>query len=145
MHADDKGDDARVSLTVQIPADSHTATFGLLLQSAQPLGEVRAELQVNAKVVLLSSRKSGQGLWYWYGAELGAGSQRLEFMLHLPAGLPAPPRVSGWLRVRRKLASRELDWKFKPGQQVEDLPSDPLPASSDTERKTYRVFDEDLQ
>jgi len=145
LHADDKGEDAKVSLTVQIPTDSHAATFGLLLQSAQPLGEVRAQLRVNAKAVLLSSRKSGQGLWYWYGTKLGAGSHALEFMLHLPAGLPAPPRISGWLRVRRKLASRELVWKFKPGQQMDDFPSDPLPASSDTERKTYHVFDEDLQ
>jgi hypothetical protein len=145
LRADDKGEDAKVSLTVQIPADSQATTLGLLLQSAQPLGEVREELRVNAKAVLLSSRKSGQGLWYWYGTELGAGSQRLEFMLHLPAGLRAPPRFSGWLRVRRKLASRELVWKFRPGQQANDLPNDPLPASSDTERKTYRVFDEDLQ
>jgi hypothetical protein len=144
MHADDKGEDARVSLTVQIPADSHAATFGLLLQPAQPLGEVRAELRVNAKPVSLTTRKSSLGLWYWHGTDLGAGSQRLEFMLHLPAGLPAPPRISGWLRVRRKLAAKDLVLKFKASQEADALPGDPLPASSATERKTYQVFDENL-
>jgi hypothetical protein len=144
MHADDKGEDAKVSLTVQIPADSQAATLGLLLQSAQPLSEVRTELRVNAKPVSLAPRKSSQGLWCWFGTELGAGSHALDFTFHLPAGHPAGPRISGWLRVRRKLAAKELVLKFNAGQETDAQRGDPLPASSAIERKTYRVFDENL-
>jgi hypothetical protein len=145
VHADDKGENAKVSLTVQIPADSQVATLGLLLQSAQPLGEVQADLRDTAQPGSLVSRKSSLGLWCWFGTQLGAGSHALEFTLHLPAGQPARPAISGWLRVRRKLAARELVLKRKAGQERDVLAGDPLPAASAIERKTYKVFDVNLQ
>jgi len=145
MHMDEKKEDAKFSLRVQIPADSQAATFGLLLQSAQASGEVRAELQGNATPASLASRKSSRGLWYRLGAESGARSHALEFTLHLPAGQPARPGISGWLRVRRKLAAKKLVLQFQSGQEARALAGDPLPVSSETERKTDRVFDEDLR
>jgi len=143
-HADEKGEDAEALLTVDIPRDSQAATFGFLLQSAQPSNDVGAELRVNAKAVVLATRKSSQGLWSWFGTELGPGSYALDFRFHLPAGRRAGSGFSGWLRLRRKLVAREVVVKLKAGQDADAQPADPLPAPSAIDRRTYRVFDETL-
>ena len=136
---------AWISFWVQIPMGFEDATLGVLIQSTKPLGEVKTEWRVNAKPASLAARKSDQGLWYWYGTQLGVGRQQSDLTLQIPAGPTAPPRVSGWLRVRRKLAGRELVLKFKPRQSTDNMTSDPLPVASDNDRKTYRLFVQGLE
>ena len=143
--AHDKGEDAKASLTVDIPADSQASAFGFLFQSPQPSNGVAAELLVNNKPVTLATRKSGQGLWTWFGTELTPGSHALEFHIHLASQQAVQGNLSGWLRLRRKLVARDLVATLKPGQDTNVPTRDPLPALSGVERKTYRVFDEDLQ
>jgi len=142
---DEKGRDVQAVFAVQIPTDFENNQVGLLVQSPQALGDVKAELKVNGKAASPAIRKGERQFWYWCGIDLVAGSYRLELTLHLPAGHAPSPRVSGWLRTRHRLASRELVLKAGAGQGMNSATSDPLPASSGIERKTYRLFDEVLE
>ena len=135
------GEDVKLLLTVDVPADAQAANFGFLLQPGGSLDDLHAELRVNGKPVTIATREGAKRLWCWFGTELPPGSNAMDFRVHLSAGHVAASEFSGWLRLRRKLASREMVVKLKPGQDASAL-ADPLPATSAIDRRTYRVFDE---
>jgi hypothetical protein len=134
----------RVSLSVQIPADFEESRVSLLLQPEQKTAGVKAEVRIDGKAAEVAVRKSEGDLWYWFSSDLAAGHHTLDFDLHLPAGPQGRMRISGWLRAKRRLASKELRLKFKAGHELTAPAENLLPTACEMERNTYALFDEDL-
>ncbi len=131
----------RISLTVNVPADFRSTTASLLVECPQPV-EVRVEALDNGGPASIATEEGGKGLWYWFAADLTSGPHALAFTLHLPPEMAGRIRLSGWLRARRQLLSKNLRLTFKPGNQLAAPPEDPLPTSSGIEKLTYALFAE---
>ncbi len=156
IQAGDNGT-VRVSLHIQIPQDFRDAQTSLLLEfperiqtasvaspemrPPQPAKDIPAEARDYGKPVTLATQKSAQGGWYFFTARLAPGNHALEFSLQLPLAARGSAKLSGWLRAKRALAERDVRITFRPGQRLTAPPGDLLPASPQTERLTYNLFE----
>jgi len=68
----------------------------------------------------------------------------VEFKLRSRSGLPSSVQVSGWLRGRRLLAANKLQLVPQRGTKLRPVEEDLLPSSSQVERKTYAVFEQQI-
>ena len=96
----------RIAISVQVPADFRENKASLLLESAVPAPEVKAEAVDNSKTVSVASVRSPKGTWLWFTVDLAPGSHALEFDLHIPAAaLETRPSGKGFeveARARRE-------------------------------------------
>ena len=132
----------RVAITVEVPADFHETKASLLLESAAPGLEVKAEARDNSKPLSVAVVKSPKGAWQWFTVDLAPGSHALEFDLHIPAGSLPGTQLSGWLRAKRTLVAKNVRLKLGPGQKLDPPPRNLLPAATEIEKLTYALFEE---
>ncbi len=132
----------RVAITVEVPVDFHETKASLLLESAAPGVEVKAEARDNSKPLSVAVVKSPKSAWQWFTVDLIPGSHALEFDLHIPTGSLPGTQLSGWLRAKRALAAKDVRLKLGPGRQLAPPPRNLLPASTEIEKLTYALFEE---
>jgi hypothetical protein len=131
-----------VAVNIQIPPDFRESKASLLLESATPGIEVKAEARDNSKPVAVPEMKSPEGAWHWFTMELAPGTHALEFDLHIPATARGGIQLSGWLRAKRELLAKDLRLTLKPGEKLTAPPANLLPASTEVEKLTYALVKE---
>ena len=132
----------KVAINVQVPPDFRESRASLLLELAAPNLAVKAEARDNSKPVSVAVVKSPKGAWHWFTVDLAPGSHALEFDLHLSAATLKGTQLSGWLRSKRALVSRDLRLTLRPGEKLTAPPANLLPASTEVEKLTYALFQE---
>jgi hypothetical protein len=132
----------KVAISVQVPADFRESKASLLLESAAPELEVKAEAHDNSKPVSIAMVTTPKGAWHWITADLAPGSHALEFDLHLPAAALKGTQLSGWLRSKRALMAEDLRLTLRSGEKLAAPPANLLPASTEIEKLTYSLFQE---
>jgi hypothetical protein len=132
----------KVAISVQVPADFRESKASLLLESAAPGLEVKAEARDNSQPVAVTVMKSPEGAWHWFTVDLAPGSHALEFDLHLPTAALNETQLSGWVRSKRMLAAKDLRLTPKSGEKLAAPPANLLPASTEVEKLTYALFQE---
>jgi hypothetical protein len=131
-----------VAITVQVPADLREARASLLFESAVPVAEVKTDARDNSTPVSVAEMKSPQGSWHWFTVNLAPGSHALECQLRHPAAAVKGTLISGWLRSKRGLVTKEVRLKLQPGEKLAAPPQNLLPTSTGVEKLTYTLFDE---
>lgn len=133
-----------VRLNAEIPPDFQGTKVVLLLQPAEPLFGVKGNVQVNRKPSALHVYSRG-GQFYSLVTNITSGNNLVQFEVTLPVTQRRlGVRISGWLRAKRMLASRELTLILKNGQGPPASNKDLLPVWSGVDQKTYFIFQQTL-
>jgi hypothetical protein len=138
------GRTVRVKTVAEVPADYREVKLAFLIEPEQDLRGVKGEALDNGKPLELALENGGRGVWHWFWANLAPGKHSLDLTFHLPAS-PAGAHISGWLLTRRALASKRIELVFAPGSAARMPEANLLPASSDIEKKSYRLLDESVR
>jgi len=132
-----------VCLTVQVPADFHEAELVVLLEPAEQLPGVKADLLLNGKPSALDFYMGGKGAFYSLGANLRTGSNKVQFNITVPAKTASTAvNISGWLRAKRMLTAKDLTlvYRKRQGPKAAVPIGNSLPATSRVEGATYPIF-----
>jgi hypothetical protein len=132
----------QVAIRVQVPPDFRESKASLLVESAAPGLEVKAEARDNSEAVSVAVVKSPKGAWHWFTVDLAPGSHALEFDLHLPPAALKGTQLSGWMRSKRALVAKDLRLTLRSGEKLAAPPANLLPAATEVEKLTYALFQE---
>lgn len=132
----------RVSLSVQIPADFQESKVAVLLEPVKEIAGIQVEGRMDGHPTATALKKGAEGSWYWFVTNVDPGTHNVDLGIHLPANIEGRARISGWLLAKRRLERRELRLSFKTSERLAPPPDNLLPASSEVERKTYALFDQ---
>lgn len=133
----------KISLSCLIPSDFQQSEIALILESGETFANLEVDVVLDGKTAPASIEHSKT--WYWNTITLSSGRHSVEFNLHSSSGLPGNMQVSGWLRAQQSLAAKQLHLIPQPGTKPRSTEQDPLPCSSQLERKTYPLFDQQIQ